>query len=195
MQVKTGKTSNIESAVALFAASLVKRRLNSVYAQACESGILKQAKNLDEATKTGLEILMAAAMAYASTKEEVFATSGFKKFLWHVAADAPSEISKKLMAKDTDKKVLSEEAVKKDLLRSFLAMEEKDAKVIADWAKVATEEEKAAMWDQLVKDIKRRETEVQPEGTQAPPPGLSPTKRATMTLRRINEQLEQKRKA
>lgn len=87
----------LAKAAATFAGGYAKRMMESRYNRLMESELGKRLSRLSSPSKYAVEAVLNGIVAYLATKESSLANTPIKQFLWEVAKDAPSEISKQLL--------------------------------------------------------------------------------------------------
>lgn len=90
----------LQKAASTFAAGYAKRMLEGRYSQLTETKAGQRLVNLSRPNKLIIEAALNGLVSYLSTKESSLANSPVKEFLWEIAKDAPSEISKRLLNGD-----------------------------------------------------------------------------------------------
>src|SRR3989338_6068174 len=94
---KLFENSDFNKAAAMFASGYAKRLLETPYNHLMETEPVKQIKKFDRPTIYGIEAVLNGIVAYLSIQAGRFANTPVKEFLWQIAQDAPSEISKRLL--------------------------------------------------------------------------------------------------
>lgn len=89
---------DLRKAMVIFASGYSKRMAAPYYAKLLETDLGRQAMRLNWASKLTIEAVLNGVVAYVATKENAVVTSPFREFLWEMLKDAPSELSRQLLA-------------------------------------------------------------------------------------------------
>ncbi len=127
--------------VAVVLSSYAKRILESRYDDLFKTELAARAKQLDPTTKYAIEAGLYAALAYGDQKFP--GDKPWKKFLFEVVKDAPSEISKRLI-NGVKKEGATDAAAQGDqddavALRRVLSLDDESLAILMRWGAEATE--------------------------------------------------------
>ena len=208
------KSPALKKATVTFAVGYAKRMMEGQYTRLMTTEFGKQAARLNRPSKYAVEAVLNGIVAWASTKEIKFANTPVKEFLWEIAKDAPSEISKRLLngdhAEPIDVEVSGEDA--RTVLDGLLRMEASDLSTFMSWLEKASPEERHKMAEKMSKlteDEQNKLLALTPEqasvlfassGDSAQPKSDSPKQEGvvssmTSALRGLNERLEQRKRS
>ena len=147
------KNPPLQKAAVTFAAGYAKRVMEGQYSRLMETELGKRAAQLSRPSKYAVEAVLNGIVAYLATKEGTLANTPVKEFLWELAKDAPSEISKRLLNGDhaaaNDIDVSAEDA--RTVLDSLLRMEANDLATFMSWLEKASPEERHKMAETMSK--------------------------------------------
>jgi len=177
----------LQKAAATFASGYAKRMMEGRYNRFKESEVGQQLFQLSSPSKYTIEAVLNGIVAYLATKESTFANTPIRQFLWEVAKDAPSEISKRLLNGEP-KTATSEAATELEagsagsqaVLDHLLRMDADKLGTFLSWLEKATPEERSQMagaMARLTEDEQRKLMTLQQEQvktllTTLPKPGL-----------------------
>lgn len=201
-----------KKAVVTFAVGYAKRMMEGQYTRMTNTKFGQQASRLNRPSKYAVEAVLNGIVAWASTKENKFANTPVREFLWELAKDAPSEISKRLLNGDhaetnNGETVNGEDA--RTVLDGLLRMDANDLNTFTSWLEKASPEERHQMAEtmsKLTEDEQKKLLALSPEQARtlfasksvpkepAAPKSESAVHSMTSALRGLNERLE-KRKA
>ena len=186
--------------------------LEGQYTRLMTTEIGKQAARLNRPSKYAVEAVLNGIVAWASTKEAKFANTPVKEFLWELAKDAPSEISKRLLNGDhaelIDVEVSGADA--RTVLDGLLRMDANDLSAFMAWLEKASPKERHIMAEtmsKLTEDEQKNLLALTPaqarvlfasSGDSGQPATDSPKQKGvvssmTSALRGLNERLEQRK--
>lgn len=94
------KNPALKKAAVTFATGYARRMMEGQYSRLTLTEIGKRAAQLSRPSKYAVEVVLNGIVAYLSTKKGTLANTPIKEFLWEIAMDAPSEISKRLLNGD-----------------------------------------------------------------------------------------------
>lgn len=147
------KNPPLQKAAVTFAAGYAKRVLEGQYSRLMETQLGKRAAQLNRPSKYAVEAVLNGIVAYLATKEGTLANTPVKEFLWELAKDAPSEISKRLLngahAEPIDVEVSGEDA--RTVLDGLLRMDANDLSTFMSWLEKASPEERHKMAEKMSK--------------------------------------------
>jgi hypothetical protein len=204
------KNPALKKAAVTFASGYARRIMEGQYTRLMNTEVGKQASRLSKPSKYAVEAVLNGIVAWASTKESKFANTPVKEFLWELAKDAPSEISKRLLngdhAETIDVEVSGEDA--RTVLDGLLRMDAHDLSTFMSWLEKASPEERHKMAEtmsKLTEDEQKKLLALSPEqaralfastsATQQPaaPKGEGAVRSLTSALRGLNERLEKRK--
>ena len=149
----TLKNPDLKKAAVTFAVGYAKRMMEGQYTRLMTTELGKQAARLNRPSKYAVEAVLNGIVAWASTKESKFANTPVKEFLWELAKDAPSEISKRLLngdhAETIDVEVNPEDA--RTVLDGLVRMDANDLNTFMAWLEKASPEERHHMAETMSK--------------------------------------------
>ena len=204
------KNPAFKKAAVIFATGYARRMMEGQYTRLMNTEIGKQASRLSRPSKYAVEAVLNGIVAWASTKEAHFANTPVREFLWELAKDAPSEISKRLLngdyAETIDVEVNPEDA--RTVLDGLVRMDPNDLNTFMAWLEKASPEERHRMAEtmsRLAEDEQKKLLALSPEQAHtlfastskpeklAPPKGESAVRSLTSALRGLNERLEKRK--
>ncbi|MHB1308691.1 MAG: hypothetical protein ACYDC1_17660 [Limisphaerales bacterium] len=148
----------ISKATVTFASGYAKRMMEAQYTRVMESELGKQASRLSRPSKYAVEAVLNGIVAYLAMRESTITNTPAKEFLWEMAKDVPSEISKRLLNGDpstlTGPATLDDQITEDDkrtVLDGLLRMEANDLATFLSWLKNATPEERREMSETMSK--------------------------------------------
>ncbi len=166
------KNPALKKAAVTFATGYAKRMMEGQYTRLMNTAIGKQASHLSRPSKYAVEAVLNGIVAWASTKETHFANTPVREFLWELAKDAPSEISKRLLngehAETIDVQVGGEDA--RHVLDGLLNLDAKDLNAFVAWLQKASPEERhqlAEAMSKLTEEQQRKLMTVTPDEAHA----------------------------
>lgn len=196
------KNPALKQAAVTFASGYAKRMMEGQYTRLMNTELGRQALRLSKPSKYAVEAVLNVIVAWASTKETKFANTPVREFLWELAKDAPSEISKRLLngdhAEPIDVEVSGEDA------RSVLD----DLSTFMSWLEKASPEERHKMAEtmsKLTEDEQKKLLALTPEQARLFFASSSDSEKPdslkkegvvssmTSALRGLNERLEQRK--
>ncbi len=131
---------------ALFASGYSKRMMQGRYGSFMGSDMGKKLLGLSRPSKLGLEAAMNGIMAFLGTREREIGSTPFRKYLFEVIKDAPSEISKRLLnhtpTVNTDHELVA--SSQKAVAESLLELDDATLTAFLTWATNSTTQERAA---------------------------------------------------
>ncbi len=148
----------LKKAAVTFATGYARRMMEGQYTRLMETELGKRAAQLTRPSKYAVEVVLNGIVAYLSTKESTLANTPVKEFLWEIAKDAPSEISKRLL--NGDHKFASTAATpdvetgdgdSRTVLDGLLRMDADDLGTFLSWLEKATPEERSQMAESMAK--------------------------------------------
>ena len=206
----TLKSPALKKAAVTFATGYARRMMENQYTRLMSTEVGKQASRLNKPSKYAVEAVLNGIVAWASTKETQFANSPVREFLWELAKDAPSEISKRLLngdhAETIDVEVNPEDA--RTVLDGLVRMDANDLNTFMTWLEKASPEERHRMAEtmsRLTEDEQKKLLALSPEQArtlfdstfeaQKPTPrkGEGAVRSLTSALRGLNERLEKRK--
>ena len=147
------KNPPLQKAAVTFAAGYAKRVMEGQYSRLMETELGKRAAQLNRPSKYAVEAVLNGIVAYLATKESTLANTPVKEFLWELAKDAPSEISKRLLNGDHAAanaiEVSGEDA--RTVLDGLLQMDANDLGTFMSWLEKASPEERHKMAETMSK--------------------------------------------
>ncbi len=156
------KNPPLQNAAVTFAAGYAKRVLEGQYTRLMETELGKRATQLSRPSKYAVEAVLNGIVAYLATKEGTIANTPVKEFLWELAKDAPSEISKRLLNGDhaaaSDIEGSAEDA--RTVLDGLLRMEAKDLGTFMSWLEKASPEERHKMAETMSRLTEEEQTKL-----------------------------------
>lgn len=208
----------LHKATTTFAAGYAKRMMEGQYTRFMQTSLGQKGQALSRPNKLAIEAALNGLAAYLSTKESKFADTPLKSFLWEVAMDAPSEISKRLLngadAKEKGAKhsnVIDVEAVRAEeatVIEGLLKMPVEDLATFLAWLQSATPEERHWMAETMAglsEEEQAKLAKLTPEQaklllkTMTPKPEPAPAPERGVfgsladSLRAMNERLEKRK--
>lgn len=87
----------VKKAAVTFAAGYAKQMMEGQYTRLFQSGLGKSLMGLSRPSKLAVEAALNLITAYLATREGRIANTPVKEFLWEIAKDAPSELSRRLL--------------------------------------------------------------------------------------------------
>lgn len=204
----------LKKAAVTFATGYAKRMMEGQYTRLMQTAAGKRAAELSRPSKYAVEVVLNGIVAYLSTKEGAIANTPIKEFLWEIAKDAPSEISKRLLNGDqpraADHAIDVEASVedKQTVLDGLLHMEADNLSAFLSWLEKTSPEDRRQMAETMAKlteDEQRKLLALTPEQARSlflsasPPQQAKPPKRegaiksVTSALRELNESLEKRK--
>ena len=210
----TLKNPDLKKAAVTFAVGYAKRMMEGQYTRLMTTELGKQAARLNRPSKYAVEAILNGIVAWASTKETKFANTPVKEFLWELAKDTPSEISKRLLNGDhsepIDVEVSGEDA--RTVLDGLLRMDANDLSTFMSWLEKASPEERHKMAEKMSKlteDEQKKLLALTPEQARVlfasssdsdqPEPDCPKQEGVvssmTSALRGLNERLEQRKRS
>ncbi len=143
----------LHKAAATFAVGYAKRMMEGQYSRIMQTKLGKRLHGLDGPNKYAVEAALNGLVAYLSTKESAFATSPVREFLWELAKDAPSEISRRILNGERTRAndgypVIDVEVVESEqrsVIEGLLKMKGEDLGAFLTWLESATAEERRCM--------------------------------------------------
>ena len=204
------KSPALKKAAATFASGYARRMMEGQYTRLMNTELGKQASRLSKPSKYAVEAVLNGIVAWVSTKESKFANTPVKEFLWEIAMDTPSEISKRLLNGDhpetVDVGVSGEDA--RTVLGGLLRMDASDLSTFMSWLENASPEERHKMAEtmsKLTEDEQKKLLALNPEqarvffasssdsGKPNSPKKEGVVSSMTSALRGLNERLEQRK--
>ncbi len=208
----------LHKAAVTFASGYARRMMEPQYTRLMETSIGQKALSLSRPKKLAIEAALNGLAAYISTKEPQLTNTPLKAFLWEVAMDAPSEISRRLLNGDYAKgntakhpRVIDVEGSEEEtatVMEGLLKMPPDDLAAFLTWLQSATPEERHAMaaaMAGLSEEEQAKITKLSPEqaklllSTMTPKPEPAPPiERGVFgsladSLRSVNERLEKRK--
>jgi hypothetical protein len=206
----------LHKAASTFAVGYAKRMMEGNYDRLMGTEVGQKAASLSRPKKLAIEAALNGLAAYLSTKESKFADTPIKSFLWELAKDAPSELSKRLLngahAKSgpshsglIDVEVVKEEAT---VMEGLLKMPVEDLAAFLTWLQNATPEERhwmaetmAGLSEQEQAKLSKLNPEqaklllkmMMPKSEPAPPPQRGVFGSLADSLRAVNDRLEKRK--
>jgi len=179
------KSQAFKKVAATFAAGYAKRIMEGQYTRLMNTKIGKHASRLGRPSRYAVEAVLSGIVAWASTKATHFANTPVREFLWELAKDAPSEISKRLLkeehAETIDIQVSGEDA--RPVLDGLLNMDAKDLNALVAWLQNASPEERQQLTEAIAKQTDEQQRKLMtltPGGARA----LSATSEPEQTPKR-----------
>ena len=207
----------LQKATVTFAAGYAKRVMEGQYNRLKASEFGQQSISLSRPKKLVIEAALNGIVAYLSTKESQLANTPVKAFLWEVAKDAPSELSKRLLNGDHAKGAASQPPAVIDVaaapedeatvVEDLLKMPTEQLAVFLTWLQNATPEERHSMAEAMSRLSEEEQAKIatlSPEQAkvllQSLPPKDKPDPESrkgmlaslTDSLRSVNERLEKR---
>lgn len=151
------KNPPLQKAAATFAAGYAKRMLEGHYTSLKQTELGKRAMQLSRPSKYAVESVLNGIVAYLSTKESTISNTPIKAFLWEVAKDAPSEISKRLLNGDHGTPaspvtgVETSDQDKQTVLDGLLRMDASNLGAFLSWLEKASPEDRHQMAETMSK--------------------------------------------
>ena len=200
----------LKKAAVTFASGYARRMMEGQYTRLMNTELGKRASRLSKPSKYAVEAVLNAIVAWASTKEGKFANTPVREFLWELAKDAPSEISKRLLNGDHAETIVvpvsGEDA--RTVLDGLLRMDANDLSTFMSWLEKASPEERhkmAATISKLTEDEQKKllalsleqarilfaSTSTTPQGDVPKQEGV--VRSLTSALRGLNEHLEKRK--
>jgi hypothetical protein len=210
------KTPSLQKAATTFAAGYARRMLEGQYTRLFETDLGKRATKLSRPSKYAVEAVLNGIVAYLSTKEDTLANTPVKAFLWEVAKDAPSEISKRLLNGDhkTPASPLhgfeTSDPDKQTVLDGLLRMDASNLGTFLSWLEKASPEDRRQMAEtmsRLTEEEQKKLLALTPEqarvlfasgsdsGQAESPQKEGMVTSMTSALRGLNERLEQRKRS
>ncbi len=207
----------LHKAASTFAVGYAKRMMEGNYDRLMDTEVGQKAASLSRPKKLAIEVALNGLAAYLSTKESQFADAPIKSFLWELAKDAPSELSKRLLngdhAKSSDAKqsgpidveVVREEAT---VMEGLLKMPAEDLAAFLTWLQGATPEERHWMAEAMAGLSEEQQAKLskltpeqaklllktmRPKSEPTPPPERGVFGSLANSLRTVNDRLEKRR--
>lgn len=206
------KSPALKKAAVTFASGYARRMMEGHYTRLMNTELGNQASRLSKPSKYAVEAVLNGIVAWASTKETKFANTPVREFLWEMAKDAPSELSKRLLngdhAETIDVEVNPEDA--RTVLDGLLRMDADDLNTFMSWLEKASPEERHQMAEKMSKlteDEQKKLFALSPEqartlfastsDAQQPvaPKGEGAVRSLASALRGLNERLEKRKGA
>lgn len=208
------KSPELKKAAVTFATGYAKRLLERQYTRLMQTEIGKWALQLSQPSKYAVEAVLNGIVAYLSTKEGAIANTPVKEFVWEIAKDAPSEISKRLLNGDHPPSaspvinVESSAEEKQTVLDGLLRMDADSLIAFLSWLEKASPEDRRQMAETmstLAEEEQKKLLALTPEQARslflsASPPQQANTpkregaiKSLTSALRELNESLEKRK--
>lgn len=204
------KSPALKKAAVTFAAGYARRMMEGQYTRLMNTELGRQASRLSRPSKYAVEAVLNGIAAWVSTKEDKIANTPIKEFLWELAQDAPSEISKRLLNGDHDEtidvEVNPEDA--RTVLDGLVRMDANDLSTFMSWLEKASPDERHRMAEtmsRLTEDEQKKLLALSPEQARtlfastsaqekhAPPKGEGAMRSLTSALRGLNERLEKRK--
>jgi hypothetical protein len=200
------KSPSLKKAAITFAAGYARRMMEGQYSRLMTTKVGKQALRLGKPSKYAVESVLNGVVAWLSTKEGKLANTPIREFLWDIAKDAPSEISKRLLNGEQVEAFQDED--KRGILDGLLSLHADDLKAFISWLEKASAEERhqmAAFMAVLTEAEQKKLLALSPEqvrtlfastaaSEQAGPPKSERAIRSlTSGLRALNERLEKRK--
>lgn len=152
------KNAAMQKATITFASGYAKRMMEAQYTRMMDTNFGKRTSCLTTPSKYAVEAVLNVVVAYLATKENTIANTPIKQFLWEVAKDAPSEISKRLLngkpSTPPDPGTIGIEGSsdeKRTVLDGLLRMDAKDLSVFVAWLENASPEDRRQMAEAVSK--------------------------------------------
>lgn len=148
------KSPALKKAGATFLAGYAKRMMEGHYTRLMETEVGRRATQMSRPSKYAVEAVLNGIAAYLSTKEGTIANTPVKEFLWEVAKDAPSEISKRLLNGDhaTSAGVIDTSTEdRQTVLDGLLRLDANDLGTFLSWLENASPEERHQMAEAMSK--------------------------------------------
>lgn len=202
---------NLKRVAVTFAVGYAKRMMEQHIDRLMDTEFGRQAIRWNTSSKYAAEAVLNAMVAWASTKERDFANTPIKLFLWELAKNAPSEISKRLLNRcqpGADCAEIDNED-ETAVLESLLLMDEDDLVVLTSWLQQASQEERKKLAEQmsvLTKEQQKKLLSMSPEqvrvlfatsnkcGDPETPPRVGAVGSAIAALKGFNERLERRKR-
>lgn len=208
----TLENPNLKKVAAIFAVGYAKRMMEQHLDRLMGTGFGRQAIRWNTSSKYAAEAALNAMVAWASTRERDFANTPIKLFLWELAKDAPSEISKRLLNRPQSG-ANSAEIDKEDekaAFESLLLMDEDDLAMLTSWLQQASPEERKKLAEQmsiLTREQQKKLLSMTPEQVRVlfatfnecsgpeTPPQVGVVGSAIAALKGFNERLERRKRS
>jgi hypothetical protein len=123
-----------------------------------QSKVGRQLGELNRPSKLAVEAVLNGLVAYLATKEGSFANTPIRAFLWEVAKDTPSEISKRLlngkhtaMANPMTIEAVASDKDQWNVLDGLLRMDASNLAIFLSWLEKATPDERRQMAEAMSK--------------------------------------------
>ncbi len=149
---KIVRDPKLKKAAVSFAAGYAKRMMEGQYNRLFQTGLANSLIGLNRPSKLAIEAALNSVVAYLATREGGTANTPVKEFLWEVAKDAPSELSKRLL---NGENLVSERSGMVDVngtasdqqtvLEGLLRMNVQELEVFLGWLEHTSSEERAEM--------------------------------------------------
>ncbi len=152
------KSPALKKAAVTFATGYARRMMEGQYTRLMQTELGNRAAHLSRPSKYAVEVLLNGIVAYLSTKEGTIANTPVKEFLWEIAKDAPSEISKRLL--NGEHKTATNAATNdvepgnddsRTVLDGLLRMDADDLGTFLSWLEKATPDERSQMAEAMAK--------------------------------------------